>query len=1106
LNREFNLEPIQPFYPLSFDGQLEPVGQDQAIYGVDKVFPYDQYRNLSTHFMSGHSIGFLSFSPIDYNPVTGQVTLFHHVTVVIETETSSRANDAQRLLKQDSYTRDRIINLVDNDRAVFAQTREAVPAGYDYLIVLDQDKIAQWQPLISYYESKAWRVEYKTVQEITASAAGNDLQAKIRNTITTEYEDNNIRSVLLAGDTDVIPHRGFYVNMNDASYTDNDIPADIYYGALDGTWNTDNDTHWGEPMETDLIYEVAVGRICYNNNTEIENAINKIVSYQAIPVEDEIESCLMVGEYLWDAPTYGGDYMDEMIGGSSATGYTTVGVPTSWDIDTIYDRDLGGDGSWGSNTMLNALSLGYNTVNHLGHSNTTYTMRLSNNQITTGSITNNGSNHNFSTIYTQGCYGGAFDNRDTNPGSYTSDCITEKFQALATGVVAMVSNSRYGWGSNGSTNGPSQYYHRQFIDAMFGEGINEIGWANADSKADVIPFVNEGSMYWCYYEVNLFGDPGMRMWTATPQYANIQLLNTIYGGSQIATFNVGVAHADVRIKNGTETIFIGESDESGDVYAIFDQAVFPGQYQLILNANNFYPTYFNFDVIPSNEPYITCTEATFHDDDNIFQLGDHIFIDLFLENIGTTSSNSSGSVSLSSDSDVINVLNPMINIANLPDNQELQIDDAFEIILQGSFNDHAIIPLQFTASFGGNITNYTANITLNAPYISLTDMQIVSENYFVSPGDDLEVYFEFENTGSAPASNIMLIIFDSSPYLTMNSTDVTIDEIVVDGTGVNTVPLTIHVNEDCPMDTQLDLHYFAGGNGTNSIQDVLSIYVNSGVFTFEPSTHNFIDYVLTPEYQDQWHRETQRNHTDNGGYSMKFGGAGTTDYSNSCHGALETISLDIIAGSELKFWHWIDAEDDTNNIAWDGGLVQMSVDEGPWTEIIPEDNYPFMIMSNPDSPFEAGTGVFSGSHGWQQETFPLGSTSGNVKFRFVFGSDAYVTGEGWYIDDVSIFNRVLGTDEQVDLVTSANLLKGNYPNPFNPETTIAFQLKSSVKNAKIEIYNIRGQKQTTLKLDEATRAAGQVVWKADTMSSGVYFYRLVADGKTIETRKAILMK
>ena len=68
-------------------------------------------------------------------------------------------------------------------------------------------------------------------------------------------------------------------------------------------------------------------------------------------------------------------------------------------------------------------------------------------------------------------------------------------------------------GDPGGTNGSSQYFHREFIDAMTGEGIYPLGEVNDDSMMDVIWAINYGANRWCYYELNLFGDPAMHLWT-----------------------------------------------------------------------------------------------------------------------------------------------------------------------------------------------------------------------------------------------------------------------------------------------------------------------------------------------------------------------------------------------------------------------------------------------------------------------------------------------------------------------------------------------------------------------------------------------------------------
>jgi PKD repeat protein len=83
-------------------------------------------------------------------------------------------------------------------------------------------------------------------------------------------------------------------------------------------------------------------------------------------------------------------------------------------------------------------------------------------------------------------------------------------------------------------------------------------------------------------------------------------------------------------------------------------------------------------------------------------------------------------------------------------------------------------------------------------------------------------------------------------------------------------------------------------------------------------------------------------------------------------------------------------------------------------------------------------------------------------------------------------------------------LSQNYPNPFNPITEISFTLPSACY-AKLEVFNIVGQKVTMLIDRQMNAGEHTCVWDGSDAASGVYFYRLEA-GSVVETRKMILMK
>ena len=94
-------------------------------------------------------------------------------------------------------------------------------------------------------------------------------------------------------------------------------------------------------------------------------------------------------------------------------------------------------------------------------------------------------------------------------------------------------------------------------------------------------------------------------------------------------------------------------------------------------------------------------------------------------------------------------------------------------------------------------------------------------------------------------------------------------------------------------------------------------------------------------------------------------------------------------------------------------------------------------------------------------------------------------------------------------ISSMPLIKSNYPNPFNPSTTIEYSIPSAGK-AKLCVYNIRGQKVKTLFDGTAEKGLHRLVWdgrdgSGRSVASGIYLIHLESSGKS-SIRKAMLMK
>jgi len=85
----------------------------------------------------------------------------------------------------------------------------------------------------------------------------------------------------------------------------------------------------------------------------------------------------------------------------------------------------------------------------------------------------------------------------------------------------------------------------------------------------------------------------------------------------------------------------------------------------------------------------------------------------------------------------------------------------------------------------------------------------------------------------------------------------------------------------------------------------------------------------------------------------------------------------------------------------------------------------------------------------------------------------------------------------------------NYPNPFNPTTTIGYDLPVNA-NVNIAIYDLLGKQVTTLVNEDQLAGTQSIIWDATdatgtSVTSGVYFYRLQT-GSFQETGKMVLLK
>jgi len=108
-----------------------------------------------------------------------------------------------------------------------------------------------------------------------------------------------------------------------------------------------------------------------------------------------------------------------------------------------------------------------------------------------------------------------------------------------------------------------------------------------------------------------------------------------------------------------------------------------------------------------------------------------------------------------------------------------------------------------------------------------------------------------------------------------------------------------------------------------------------------------------------------------------------------------------------------------------------------------------------------------------------------------------------------IDNSLLSVDELIDVTPTEYALHENYPNPFNPTTTLRFDLPE-VSDVTLTIYNMLGQKVRTFDYQNTSAGYHSVKWNAtndygDPVGAGMYLYQLRAN-QFVKTKKMVLLK
>ncbi len=611
---------------------------------------------------------------------------------------------------------------------------------------------------------------------------------------------------------------------------------------------------------------------------------------------------------------------------------------------------------------------------------------------------------------------------------------------------------------------------------------------------------NSSNSLYYHQTYNLLGDPSIEIFYDRPKTLSVTHPAVIPVGSFNLNVNVTtggnpVAHALVAAVAKADTVIhrVAYTDASGNVTLAINSMA-PDSLFITVTGRNL-KVYEGCALIRSSGPYVgylrsfTSDPAPGGNNNGQPNPGETVYLPVWVKNYGNAQANNvTGRLRLKAADPYITILDSSCTFGTILAGDSARSNPDFRYRIAGTCPDRH--PVNFTlVCTGDSVWSSDFSQVVGAPILAFASVSIVdtiangNRNRVFEPGETVLVYVQLGNSGSAAATSVVESLTTNSSYVSIVRGVANYGTINAGGNATSNPPYIMCASPTTPVPHFANV--FETVNGTS--------YVNHRFLdTFQVTVgrtgwrDNVEDTMVTRQYTREalWHSTTRRANSPT--HSWWCGNPATGQYENNMNASLTTPGFFIGSGdTALRFSTFYIME--TN---WDYGYVEASTDNGAsWSQIT----------------------RFNGSSGgwtWYNSriTYLPGTT---LRLRFRFTSDGSVLYEGWFVDDINIFNGVDVAEELVERAQITTELFASRPNPFAKAVCLTYALPSERK-VKVAVYDVTGQLVDVL-VDQKMRA-GQysVVWtgvdrRGRKLPNGVYFTHVeLGQWKTV--KKIIMIR
>ena len=676
------------------------------------------------------------------------------------------------------------------------------------------------------------------------------------------------------------------------------------------------------------------------------------------------------------------------------------------------------------------------------------------------------------------------------------------------------------------------------------------------------------SLYWEIY--SLMGDPSLMPYLGIPSENTASYPQEIFIGvdqiqisaepySYVSLTMDGMSHAVALVDaSGSLTLDILPFTNTGDAV-------------LVITAQNKQPVIADITVIPNDGPYVTVTEVVVTaGDDNVIEPDETVMLSVTLENIGTEDAPGL-TMNITENDEFVSLNDASETFGDLAPGSSVTIENAFSFFTSSAIPNENLISLisNITSDQGDWDWQSTINLTAFAPIIESTTA-LVSDglNNVLDPGETANVLLNLENSGGTEATNVNVTISTTDSFVSINNGTDNIAEIGIDSDAVAT--FNVSADPATPaghsaifvVNITADSGYNATGSFTLTVGLCLEDF-ETGDFSSYPwefngnadwdiagNAHEGSSCAVSGDIGDQQESalEVELEITAAGEISFwkKVSSEASYDYlrfyidgqqQDEWAGEVSWSeeSYDVSAGEHT--FKWIFEKDysvsEGSDCAWIDYIIFPGIaSTSPVLYVNPGFIEHEMGLNLTESVslelMNIGVGSISyqidcdDEYDWIDIGVNYGSLNGGETDEVEITFDTNSVETGSYQCDIIITDNlrnetivpvtltVNATDANEDLLPQVTKLSGNYPNPFNPSTTIKYGLKADA-DVELVVYNIKGQRVKSLVNEHQTAGYKTALWNGkddnnQAVSGGIYFYKFRADGKHTSTKKMLLLK